>query len=105
MNGSEPDGRAGIIRFNQDGKPLRSGIIGSAPILNMYYAYGIKNIFGFDFDPVTGKMWDTENGPTFGDEINLVEPGFNSGWYSPGHMVCSVSGGTKNRTRKRGGGT
>ena len=80
MNGSEPDGRAGIIRFNQDGKPLRSGIIGSAPILNMYYAYGIKNIFGFDFDPVTGKMWDTENGPTFGDEINLVEPGFNSGW-------------------------
>ena len=25
-------------------------------------------------------MWDSENGPTFGDEINLVEPGFNSGW-------------------------
>ena len=33
-----------------------------------------------DFDPVTGKLWDTENGPEFGDEINLVEPGFNSGW-------------------------
>ena len=80
MNGSEPDGRAGIIRITQDGKPPRSGIIGSAPVLNTYYAYGIKNIFGFDFDPVTGKMWDTENGPTFGDEINLVEPGFNSGW-------------------------
>ena len=32
------------------------------------------------FDPVTGKLWDTENGPSFGDEINLVEPGFNSGW-------------------------
>jgi aldose sugar dehydrogenase len=29
---------------------------------------------------VTGKLWDTENGPAFGDEINLVEPGFNSGW-------------------------
>jgi glucose/arabinose dehydrogenase len=29
---------------------------------------------------VSGKLWDTENGPTFGDEINLVEPGFNSGW-------------------------
>ena len=26
------------------------------------------------------KLWDTENGPGFGDEINLVEPGFNSGW-------------------------
>ncbi|HEX7274624.1 MAG TPA: PQQ-dependent sugar dehydrogenase, partial [Nitrososphaeraceae archaeon] len=24
--------------------------------------------------------WDTENGPDYGDEINLVEPGFNSGW-------------------------
>ena len=33
-----------------------------------------------DFDPLTGALWDTENGPTFGDEINLVEPGFNSGW-------------------------
>jgi aldose sugar dehydrogenase len=33
-----------------------------------------------DFDPVTGNLWDTENGPDFGDEINLVEPGFNSGW-------------------------
>jgi glucose/arabinose dehydrogenase len=33
-----------------------------------------------DFDPVTGKLWDTENGPAFGDEINIVEPGFNSGW-------------------------
>lgn len=25
-------------------------------------------------------MWDTENGPDFGDEIDLVNPGFNSGW-------------------------
>ena len=32
-----------------------------------------------DFDPVTGKLWDTENGPQFGDEINMIEPGFNSG--------------------------
>ena len=48
--------------------------------LNKYYAYGIRNSFGIDFDPVTGNLWDTENGPGFGDEINLVEPGFNSGW-------------------------
>ena len=33
-----------------------------------------------DFDPVTGTLWETENGPNFGDEINLVAPGFNSGW-------------------------
>jgi glucose/arabinose dehydrogenase len=48
--------------------------------LNRYYAYGIRNGFGLDFDPITGKLWDTENGPKYGDEINLVEPGFNSGW-------------------------
>jgi glucose/arabinose dehydrogenase len=47
--------------------------------LNLYYAYGIRNSFGIDFDPVTGKLWDTENGEGYGDEINLVEPGFNSG--------------------------
>jgi aldose sugar dehydrogenase len=29
---------------------------------------------------LTGKLWNTENGPSYGDEINLVEPGFNSGW-------------------------
>ena len=46
----------------------------------MYYAFGIRNSFGIDFDPVTGKLWDTENGEDSGDEINLVEPGFNSGW-------------------------
>jgi len=44
------------------------------------YAYGIRNSFGLDFDPVTGNLWDTENGPAFGDELNLVKPGFNSGW-------------------------
>jgi len=46
----------------------------------MYYAYGIRNSFGMDFDPVTGNLWDTENGYIIGDEINFVEPGFNSGW-------------------------
>jgi hypothetical protein len=32
------------------------------------------------FDPLSGKLWDTENGPSSYDEINVVEPGFNSGW-------------------------
>jgi aldose sugar dehydrogenase len=42
--------------------------------------YGIRNSFGIDFDPITGKLWDTENGPNYGDEINFVEPGFNRAW-------------------------
>ena len=38
------------------------------------------NSFGIDFDPITGNLWDTENGLIFGDEINLVNPEFNSGY-------------------------
>ncbi|HEX7142096.1 MAG TPA: PQQ-dependent sugar dehydrogenase [Nitrososphaeraceae archaeon] len=65
--------------ITQDGKPFGEGILGSEYPLNLYYAYGVKNSFGIDFDPVTKKPWLTENGPKFGDEINLAEPGFNSG--------------------------
>ena len=82
-DGEPVDGRAGILRLTQDGYPVLNaegtGILGNKYPLNAYYAYGIRNSFGIDFDPVTGKLWDTENGPQFGDEINMVEPGFNSG--------------------------
>jgi glucose/arabinose dehydrogenase len=97
-NGADPDGRAGILRMTQDGLPILNGsIIGDRYPLNLYYAYGIRNSFGMDFDPVTGNLWDTENGPAFGDEINLVEPGFNSGWskvqgvWEPDNLTSSVS--------------
>ncbi len=80
QNGTDPDGTSGILRITQNGQPVGKGIIGDNYPLNLYYAYGIRNSFGFDFDPITKKLWDTENGPYFGDEINLVEPGFNSGW-------------------------
>jgi aldose sugar dehydrogenase len=78
-DGSEADGRAGIIRVTQNGEAVE-GLLGNEYPLNLYYAYGIRNSFGMDFDPVTGNLWDTENGPEYGDEINLVEPGFNSGY-------------------------
>lgn len=77
--GISPDGRAGILRVTQDGEIVGEGILGNGHPLDMYYAYGLRNSFGMDFDPVTGILWDTENGPDFGDEVNLVEPGFNSG--------------------------
>jgi len=78
-NGVDPDGRGGILRITQDGQPTE-GILGDSIPLRIYYAYGIRNSFGMDFDPVSGNLWDTENGPGNGDEINLVLPGFNSGW-------------------------
>ncbi|HET7243076.1 MAG TPA: PQQ-dependent sugar dehydrogenase, partial [Nitrososphaeraceae archaeon] len=79
-SGGEPDGRSGILRVTQDGQPVGQGILGNGMPLRLYYAYGIRNSFGIGFDPVTGKLWDSENGPGDSDEINLVEPGFNSGW-------------------------
>jgi glucose/arabinose dehydrogenase len=78
-DGVEADGRSGILRITLDGEPV-GGIIGDELPLNLYYAYGVRNSFGISFDPMTGKLWDTENGPGENDEINLVEPGFNSGW-------------------------
>jgi aldose sugar dehydrogenase len=78
-DGKPVDGRAGILRITQDGKPVGTGIIGNEYPLNLYYAYGVKNSFGIDFDPITEKLWLTENGPKYGDEINLAEPGFDSG--------------------------
>jgi aldose sugar dehydrogenase len=89
VDGAEPDGRSGLLRITQDGQPVGIGIFGNTHPLNLYYAYGIRNSFGFDFDPMTGNIWDTENGPGNSDEINLVEPGFNSGWQEIQGMVAS----------------
>jgi len=61
-----------FINNNNDNSDLSS--------LNKYYAYGIRNSFGIAFDPVTNILWDTENGPSEYDELNVVKPGFNSGW-------------------------
>lgn len=60
--------------------PDTSSIIPVAPE-GPYYAVGVRNSFGIAFDPVTGSMWETENGDDSFDEINLVEPYMNSGWY------------------------
>jgi glucose/arabinose dehydrogenase len=44
------------------------------------YAYGLRNSFGMDFDPISGDLWEEENGDDSFSEINRTEPGFNSGW-------------------------
>ena len=57
--------------------------IGSISSLNTpseVYAVGIRNTYGLDIDPVTGIIWDTENGHNSFDEVNLVQKKFNSGW-------------------------
>jgi len=78
-DGVDPNGISGILRVTMDGRPV-GGILGNKGPLNLYYGYGIRNSFGMDFDPLTKKLWITDNGPDFGDEIDIVEPGFNGGW-------------------------
>ena len=87
--GKPPDDKSVILRVDRDtGIPVKDNPFydnnnhtGDMEKLQSYYAYGIRNSFGMDFDPVTGKLWITENGDDVYDEINIVEPGFNSGWH------------------------
>jgi glucose/arabinose dehydrogenase/plastocyanin len=82
MDGPGPNGLGGVLRITQDGGIVDSSnpIFGDGLPLNIYYAMGIRNSFGMDFDPLTGNLWDTENGPAIADEINMITPGFNGGW-------------------------
>ena len=79
-----PDGRGGVLRLTVDGEPVLEddnfSSLGNSSLLNFYYGYGIRNSFGIGFDPVTGILWETENGSNYGDEINVILPGFNGGW-------------------------
>src|SRR5215212_12100793 len=103
-DGPRPDGTSGILVVDAEGNPLPNPVLveqvngggdgdgededednddgqtsEDIGMLPYYFAYGIRNSFGMDFDPVTGNLWDTENGQHDNDEINLVLPGFNSG--------------------------
>lgn len=81
VSGAAPDDSGVILRVNDDGSaPADNPFFAQGGNLAKYYAYGVRNSFGLAFDPVSGELWDTENGPANYDEINLVLPGFNSGW-------------------------
>jgi aldose sugar dehydrogenase len=96
-DGPAPDDTGVIFRVNpEDGSaaPDNPFVNSGDELLSKYYAYGVRNSFGIDFDPLTGNLWDTENGPASYDEINLVRPGFNSGWQTVMGPI-SLSGDTE----------
>jgi aldose sugar dehydrogenase len=92
FGGPEPDDAhfSGVIlRLNDDGTTPEDnpffevgkeigGEVGEN--VQMIFAYGIRNSFGMDFDPISGQLWAQENGEDAFDEINRVEAGMNSGW-------------------------
>jgi hypothetical protein len=83
-NGGSPDDTSSILRTMSDGVPPSDnpfyGATGPLQPMNRNWSYGIRNSFGLAVDPVTGDLWDTENGQESYDEINRVVRGHNSGW-------------------------
>ncbi len=78
-----------IVRLNDDGttptdNPFydAGAAIGGQAGANIQkiYAYGIRNSYGLNFDPISGDLWENENGDDTFSELNRVEPGMNSGW-------------------------
>ncbi|MDT5296138.1 MAG: hypothetical protein QOJ76_3018, partial [Acidobacteriota bacterium] len=92
QGGPEPDDAhttGVILRLNDDGTTptdnpffnAQTSLSGQAAAnVKKVFAYGIRNGFGMDFDPVGGSLWTQENGDDSFDEINRVEAGFNGGW-------------------------
>ena len=72
------------------GKTLRINDDGSAPADNPFYAvegalaeiftWGNRSVMDFAVHPETGEIWELENGPQGGDEVNILKPGANYGW-------------------------
>ena len=89
-----------ILRLNDDGSAPTDnpffdfgrrigGEIGSN--VERIFSYGIRNSFGMAFDPISGSLWQQENGEDAFDEINRVEPGMNSGWIQIAGPVSRVA--------------
>jgi glucose/arabinose dehydrogenase len=70
-----------VHRVNDDGSvPKDNPFVGRAGALPTIWSYGHRNPQGLAWDPVSGKLWESEHGPQGGDEINIIEPGKNYGW-------------------------
>lgn len=78
-----------ILRLNDDGSAppdnpfyaFGAGVGGQVGAnLQKVFAYGVRNSFGMDVDPVSGELWTQENSDDAFDEMNRVEPGMNGGW-------------------------
>jgi glucose/arabinose dehydrogenase len=76
QDAGDPAGK--VLRLNRNGSRPGNNPIPGSPA----FSYGHRNSFGLGFDPLTGNLWQSENGPTCDDEINLVVPGGNYGWGS-----------------------
>jgi glucose/arabinose dehydrogenase len=66
-----------ILRYNADGTVPTDNPLGPD---NPIWVYGLRNPFGFAFDPADGALWIADNGPAGHDRVLRMEPGENAGW-------------------------
>jgi len=93
---SSPLGK--IHRVNDDGSvPKDNPFVGKAGAVPTIWSYGHRNPQGLAWDPVTGKLWESEHGPQGGDEINIIEPGHNYGW---GVITMGIQPGMTERSQE-----
>ena len=78
----DPSNHAGkMLRLNDDGSvPDDNPFVDAPGHRPEIYALGIRNSNGLAWHPETGELWETENGPQGGDEINIIRAGANYGW-------------------------
>ena len=70
-----------VLRLNDDGTaPRDNPFYGRPGYRPEIYALGIRNAMGIIVHPQTGEIWENENGPQGGDEINIIRSGLNYGW-------------------------
>ena len=70
-----------ILRLNDDGTiPKDNPFVGKAGYRPEIYSIGHRTVLGLGFHPTTGALWETENGPQGGDEVNIIQAGKNYGW-------------------------
>ena len=85
------ENRGKILRLSPNG----GGAEGN-PFGDRIWVYGIRNSFGFAFDPQTDALWETENGPECNDEVNRIVAGENYGW-GPNETCSGSSPGNTNQ--------
>ena len=70
-----------VLRLRSDGSiPDDNPFVGKPGHKPEVYTLGHRNSLGLALNPTTGEMWQNENGPNGGDEINVLKPGLNYGW-------------------------
>jgi glucose/arabinose dehydrogenase len=70
-----------IIRLRDDGSvPADNPFVGRAGYKPEIYSLGHRNTLGLFVHPETGELWENENGPLGGDELNVIRAGKNYGW-------------------------